>query len=57
MTGDESFFKYYPETKRQSEEWHITQSPQQEVAYMRKQKIPKIISEVLNHLRKRVMQV
>jgi hypothetical protein len=37
ITGDESwFFEYEPEMERQSEEWHMTQSPRQKKAHMSK---------------------
>jgi hypothetical protein len=37
ITGDESwFYEYDPDTKRQSEEWHMPQSPRQKKAHMRK---------------------
>jgi hypothetical protein len=37
ITGDKSwFFKYDPETRRQSEKWHMPQPPGQKRARMRK---------------------
>jgi Skp family chaperone for outer membrane proteins len=42
ITGDERrFFEYDPKTKRQSEEWHTSQSPRQKKARINKEKINK----------------
>jgi hypothetical protein len=44
ITGDESwFFEYGPETKRQSEEWHMPQSPRQKKARMSKSEIKAMV--------------
>jgi hypothetical protein len=37
------FFKYNPETKRESEEWHMPQSPRQKKAHMSKSKIKTMV--------------
>jgi hypothetical protein len=45
ITGDESwFFEYDPETKRQSEEWHVPQSARKKKAYMSKSEIKTMVT-------------
>ena len=49
ITGDETWvFEYDPETKRQSSEWHTTESPRQEKARMTKSKMKSMLFVFFN---------